>query len=89
MLCQVISYRGGGDGRCVVSGHHQKNHVVDDIGVTETLSVFGAGMAQRGEQVIAVAGPGGRQVPGEVFLEHPSAADPGAIAGAGKRRADE
>ena len=53
VLAEVVHERGRGDGRRVVRRHHQEDHVVDDVVVGERLAVVGAGVAQRGEQVVA------------------------------------
>ena len=48
---QVVGHGGGGRGRGVVRGHHQEDHVVDDVVVGEPVSVLVFGVAQHREQV--------------------------------------
>ena len=70
VLRQVVGDRRRGDGGRVVGGHHQEDHVVDDVVVGELLAVLGAGVAQRGEQVVTARGTLGGDLGPEVVLEH-------------------
>ena len=42
---QVVGHGGECRGGRIVRGHHQKNHVVDDVGVAEGVSVIICGVA--------------------------------------------
>ena len=51
---QVVGHRRRGRRRRVVRGHHQEDHVVDDVLVGELVAVLVLGLAQHGQQVGAV-----------------------------------
>ena len=49
--CQVVRDGRRGGRRRVVGGHHQEDHVVDDVLVGELVAVLVLGLAQHGQQV--------------------------------------
>jgi hypothetical protein len=59
---QFVDQHGDRDGAGVVRGHHQEDHVVDDVGVGELRAVLTTATAQHGEQVGAVAGAAARHL---------------------------
>src|SRR6478735_9202469 len=70
VLAEVLQDRGGRDGGRVVRGHHQEDHVVDDVVVGEALAVLGLDVAEHGEDVVGAGRPAGGQVAAQEVLEH-------------------
>src|SRR6476469_799536 len=89
VLPQVLQHRGGGDGRGVVCGHHQEDHVVDDVVVGEPVALVGLDVAQDGEDVVGLGRPLGRQVVAQEAVEDLAAAVGPAPAGERHVRADD
>lgn len=84
VLPQVLHGGRQCDRRRVVRRHHQENHVVDDVVVRESFTVFGFDVAQHREQVVSFVRTSCGQVAAEELLESGAALDSSSPSGAGQ-----
>ena len=86
---QVIGHGGQGRGRRVVRGHHQEDHVIDDVGVGEAVAVVVGGVAQHSQHVGARRGSPRLHALKEVILQHLPCLQPAPPLERRNRRADD
>ena len=86
MRCKPIGGRRHRRRDGVDGGHHQEDHVVDDVDLAEPIAVFVLGLTEQPEQVVGTGAVAGLRQGGEILLEYLAPPQPSRVRPADGRR---